>query len=133
MGSKAQANELELLKIKKTVHLWHLFAKVCLSLLRCVTVVAVAYFAWKTIIALAGRQTDANIALSGTFDLKFLANRYASQIIFAIFGSGGVLYGLRQRSLCKKTTKKLKRLEKLEKTVDPDRTSSDFDEFEDDL
>jgi hypothetical protein len=86
------------------------------------------YLVYRIVDSLAGKQTSADIAISGGIDLKFLANRYASQIIFALFGSGGIIYGLRQKRLYTKATDKLRRVEKYERKLDPNRSSSGLDD-----
>lgn len=84
----------------------------------------VFYVTNNSIQSLAGRQTDANIMINGKMDLSLFANRYASQIIFGLFGGGGVFYGLGQRKLYRKAAEKLKRSAALESIHDPHRTSS---------
>ena len=86
------------------------------------------FMVYLSVNALAGKETSADIAVQGGFSVKFLANRYASQIIFALFGSGGIIYGLRQRRLYEKATKKLQRVEKYEKLLDPTRSSSGLED-----
>src|SRR2546423_2826433 len=57
--------------------------------------------------ALAGKATVAHINLTG----RMLTNKYFADIVFFLFGIGGIGYGHYQRKLFRKTTNKLKRLE----------------------
>lgn len=84
--------------------------------------VGVMYMVYLSINALAGQHTDANINTS--FSLKIFASRYVADIAFFIFGCGGIGYGYGQNRLYKKVAVKLKRLDGIEKKVDPNRTSS---------
>jgi hypothetical protein len=71
---------------------------------------------------LAGKETDASF--SAIVDVKFIANRYFRETVFAGIGFFGTLYGYSQRRLYKKVVEKLKRMEKLEEIIDPNRSSS---------
>ena len=128
MASKKAQVELEQLKLDQSVIRWRYVSAILLTLIRWAGVVGFMYLVYRTVDSLAGKQTSADIAISGGLDLKFLANRYASQIIFGLFGGGGVLYGLRQKRLYKKATDKLRRVEKYERQLDSNRSSSGLDD-----
>jgi hypothetical protein len=77
---------------------------------------AVFLFSYWMVDSLAGKQTFANIGVSVLFDSRTLA---------IIFGGGGVVYGLAERRLRKKTVKRFQpRIKELEQLLDPNRTSS---------
>lgn len=97
-------------------------AKIIHAIIRGATVVGVAWCVFLTFDRLAGRQTDAKII----FDLSFMANKYASQFIFSLFGVGGCGYGWSQRRLYKQTAERLKRMKWLEEQIDSNRTSSEL-------
>jgi hypothetical protein len=120
--------ELEKTKLDYAVLRWRNLSAIALSLIRYCGAVAFMYFVYRTVNCLSGKQTSAEIAVNGGLSLKFIASRYFSQIVFAIFGSGGILYGQRQKQLYKKATKKLQRLEKYERNIDPNRSSSGLDD-----
>lgn len=80
-----------------------------------------AYFSIK---ALSGKATTADINVRGGATVRLYANRYFADAAFFLFGTGGVIYGHFQRRLYRRTTAKLKRLEKYEKMLDPNRSSS---------
>jgi hypothetical protein len=72
---------------------------------------------------LAGKSTLANFGLFLIGDLK--ANNVVSHLIMAMFGAGGVTYGLRERSQKRKEVKRLgSRVVDLERRFDPKRSSS---------
>lgn len=77
------------------------------------------YCADHIVASLAGKTTSSNIAFSFITDLKM--NQFFSYVI----GGGGVVYGLSQRSLRRKTTERLHgRIQELETRIDPGRSSS---------
>lgn len=92
--------------------------------LRCVVFCVLGFFGWQCIEALAGKKTDAQIDVAGAFDLRFFASRYAAHIVFGLLGVGGVGYGYSQRRLYRQSVLKLKRLEKYETQLDPNRSGS---------
>src|SRR2546423_203406 len=118
MASKKPQVELEQLKLDRSLIRWRHLSLILLTLIRWAGVVGFMYLVYRTVDSLAGKKTSADIAISGGLDLKVLANRYASQIIFALFGSGGILYGLRQKRLYSKASDKLRRVEKYERKLD---------------
>ena len=76
-------------------------------------------YGYLSIQALAGQETNSKIILQLLSDLKI--NQYLSYVI----GGGGFAYGYAQRRLKKQTIIKLHdRIEKLEKGLDPKRSSS---------
>jgi len=75
---------------------------------------------------LSGKETDATF--SAAVDIKLIANRYFREIVFALIGFSGTVYGYSQRRLYKKAVKKLKRMETLEEIIDPNRSSTGLEE-----
>jgi hypothetical protein len=73
--------------------------------------------------AFAGRSTLANFGIFLIADLK--VNKVFSHIVLGLFGIGGVGYGVNERRLRRKVIKQSGgRIAKLEKRLDPKRTSS---------
>lgn len=81
--------------------------------------VAMTYYAYRAVGMLAGHTTNTDIGI------KILANVRSS--VAWIFGTGGTVYGLRQRKLRRDAIEQLSdRREKYERLHDPNRTSSDL-------
>ena len=120
--------ELEKTKLDYAVLRWRNLSMIVLSMVRWCGAVCFMYYVYRTVNCLAGKQTSADIALAGGLNFKFIASRYFSQIVFAFFGGGGILYGSRQKALYKKASEKLRRLEKYERSFDPNRSSSGLDD-----
>ncbi len=98
-------------------------ASIANNLIRWAGLGVIAYFAYRSIDALAGKETTANVMVN------FLASIKANQWAAWIAGGGGTIYGLRQRSLRRKTIARLqKRNTDLESKIDPNRTSSGLTE-----
>lgn len=94
-------------------------ASVARELVRWVGIGTVAFFAYKSIVVLAGKTTSSNIVFSLLTDLK------ANQYFGLIFGGGGILYGYKQKKLRKKTVERLQsRIQVFEKDIDDRRSSS---------
>lgn len=69
--------------------------------------------------ALAGKDTKASVLL------QFLTNLPVRDIIFAVFGAGGVTWGARERHLRRKHTARLAdQNQELESQLDPHRSTS---------
>ncbi len=82
-------------------------------------VVWVAYYLKDALIAFAGKHTDANLVFS------VLANLQADRWFAYLFGVVGGGYGLAERGLKRRTTRRLTaRTAELELRLDPTRTSS---------
>jgi hypothetical protein len=78
-----------------------------------------AWCTWGIAAALSGEHTTADIAFRAALDMR--ADQYAAYIL----GGGGVIYGIRERRLRRKTTSRLtERTASLEKRIDPNRTST---------
>ena len=120
MARKPEADAKYLLD--RSIIRWRAISAILLAGIRWSAMCVIAYWAYRSIESLAGQQTFAQFI--GTLDMKFLANRYASQIIFAIFGVGGVGYGVRAKRLHDKVVDKLRRLEEYERLADENRTGS---------
>jgi hypothetical protein len=87
----------------------------------CVGIVAWCFL--QAIRALAGQQTHAQIGIG------ILGNVQVSQGIFALFGAGGIVYGLRERTLRRNTIgRHAKKMQDLERQYDPIRGTSGLDE-----
>ncbi len=83
--------------------------------------VAIAYWVHADIIALAGKQTLAQIGLSFMGDIK------VSDAVAYIFGAAGAGYGIAERTLRRKTIARLTdEGRRLEQMVDQHRTSSNL-------
>jgi len=81
--------------------------------------VVIAYFAYKSIEVLAGRNTTADIGLKLLGDIKI------SEAVAWIFGVGGIGYGVSQRKLRRDSIARLApRAKELEEARDPHRSSS---------
>ena len=94
-------------------------ASIINNLIRWGGVVGVSYFIFLSIEALAGETTAADIGINLLADVRL------SEVFAVLFGGGGVIYGIRQRSLRRSAVERLQgRVKKLEKQEDPGRTSS---------
>lgn len=81
-----------------------------------------AFCAWKSVQALAGKETLAKIFV------QVFANATFSQVVTSTLGGSGVVYGLYQRRIARKVVKRYgSRLANLESAIDPERTSSNLD------
>jgi hypothetical protein len=95
------------------------FASVANNLIRWGGLVAIFYFIYRSIGALAGNTTVANIGLTVFGDVKL------SDVFGYVFGGSGVAYGLAQKRLRRNKTHYLQgRIKDLETKLDPQRTSS---------
>lgn len=87
-----------------------------------VSAACIAFVAWcgKDVVAsLAGLQTNAHIVVDVLGRVEVAATLMIS------FGAAGVLYGLQQRSLRRRTVRRLQaRIQEFERRTDPRRTSS---------
>lgn len=81
--------------------------------------VLIARYGYYAVVALAGKQTVAEIAL------KFLASLTISKTLCLGAASGGVAWGATERKLRKQTIRtKARRIKELEERIDPERSSS---------
>ena len=89
------------------------------NLVRWGGLVAIAYFTYLSVTALAGQRTIADIGI------KFLADVRVSEALAWLFGGSGIAYGLRQRKLRRDTVERIQgRVQRFETNVDPRRTTS---------
>jgi hypothetical protein len=89
------------------------------SLFKYAAVVACAYFAYRAVAVLAGKQTLASVGL------RVLGNVQVSQGVCAVLTGGSILYGVGQRQLRHRAVKRLgKGLSLAEKMIDKGRSSS---------
>lgn len=81
----------------------------------------IAYWAYRVVDTLAGRTTLADIGI----DVSVIANENVGQLLAWLTGAGGIIYGLAQRRLRRRTIHRLQgRIRDLETQIDPGRTSS---------
>jgi len=82
-------------------------------------IAAIFYFIYLSIAVLAGQTTFASIGIT------ILGNVTLSQSVAWIFGASGMIYGVNERRLRKKTVAKFQpRITELEKLIDAGRSSS---------
>ena len=96
-------------------------ANVINNFIRWFGICVIAYFAFRSIDALSGENTTADIGI------KLFADVRLSEVFAYLFGGGGVIYGLRQSSLRRNTVERLQgRIKHFEQQHDPNRTSSEL-------
>jgi hypothetical protein len=79
---------------------------------------------WQAIVALAGRETSANIWV-GFWTNVFGSHLATTCVLAFMVGVGGTLYGLVERRSRQRNTARLSgRIEQLEKHIDPGRSTS---------
>lgn len=83
------------------------------------------YFGWyRSVEKLAGHQTQANVLV------QFLSSEKVFCLLAAFTGGAGIAYGVRQKRLRRRTIDHLAPIKaENEQRSDPNRESSDFDEF----
>jgi hypothetical protein len=87
--------------------------------LKFAAVVMCVRYGYLSVVALAGKSTFADVGF------RILGNLKISEGISYIFGAGGILYGVGQRRLRRRNIERIVPLKnKLEKILDPNRTSS---------
>jgi hypothetical protein len=92
---------------------------VVLTAIRFGGVVLPFYFLYLTVAVLAGKSTSANIGI------KMLTSLTMTETVGYGLGTAGVVYGLRERKLRRDKTEYLQeRITKLERQLDPERSSS---------
>jgi hypothetical protein len=85
--------------------------------------VGIARYGYLSIAVLAGKQTFADIVM------RVIANVKVSQWIAYLFGVGGVLYGVGERTLRRRTIRRITEdKNNLERKMHPGRTSSNLTE-----
>ena len=95
------------------------FAAVLTHLITWVGISVLGFFLYRSVDALAGEQTTADIGL------KLVGNLKLSEVFAYLFGGGGVAYGVQQKRLRKDEVERLQdRVIKLETAIDPKRSSS---------
>jgi hypothetical protein len=95
------------------------FTAVVQSLIMWGALVWICYFVYLSILALAGRETQANIAINLMAQLKL------QYTLPYMVGTGGVAYGYFQRRLRKKRVAEMaEHISRLETHIDPNRSSS---------
>lgn len=87
--------------------------------LTCSTAIGIAWIVYMCVLALAGKETDANVALS------VLGNVSIANGLLASAGASGAAYGLYERHVRKTTVERMSgRIHELEKEIDPKRSTS---------
>lgn len=87
------------------------------------SLVLIARYGFLATASLAGKQTVADIAM------RFLGSLAVSKSIAYILGGGGVIYGIGQRQLRRKSIRRItKDKNDAERLIDPGRTSSELTE-----
>ncbi|MBI1346789.1 hypothetical protein GC163_10935 [bacterium] len=126
MANKQKKSRAELeseLKVLRNANYYLAIASVINNLLRWGGLVAISYFIYCSVDALAGESTVADIGV------KFNSKISISEVLAWIFGIGGVGYGWRQNDLRSVTIERLQgRIRELETGFDPQRTSSNLNE-----
>lgn len=98
-------------------------ASILNNLIRWGGLVAIAYFLYRSVDALAGERTIADIGVN--FNTKISV----SEVLAWIFGISGIGYGYRQNDLRCTTIERLQgRIRELETHIDPQRTSSNLNQ-----
>lgn len=111
-------NKAELKFIRQSRNI-HAIVSLGGNLFRYTALVAVFYYIYLCVAALAGKTTLANIGIN------VLANVKISEVVAWLFGGSGVIFGLNQRRLRRKTIEHVQtRNIMLEQRLDPNRTSS---------
>lgn len=115
--NKAQLQaENKMLRESKVAEGWITIGQ---SVVRWAAIVFIIRYAYLAIVALAGKQTDADIGVN------FLADINVAVALAWSVAAAGTVYGLRQNKLRKDTVERLQqRIQSLEQQVDPKRTSS---------
>ena len=107
------------LKVVKNSRTTEAATSIVQALIKYGTVAWIAHEAYLAIVVLSGKHTFADIGI------RFLAEIPVSIGIAWVLAVGAVLYGLRQNKLRKDTVERLQnRIQSLEKTIDPGRSSS---------
>ena len=117
-SSKPPKTELEyVLSLKR----WDTFAELGRSAIQWGALVFIAYFSYKGVDVLAGRNTFAQIGIN------VLGNLTVSRGIIALLTASGWAYGLGQRRLRRKNIQRLATAKnEVEKRIDKNRTSSNL-------
>lgn len=123
--SKAEllAENKELRKSKLTSSI----TEIVVALIRYGTIALCAYFLFSSmsevVVALSGKATNADILVN------FLGNLRFSNSIAALFGFGGITYGVIERKERQKMIQRQHgRIKEIEKRIDPKRSSSNIAE-----
>ena len=120
--SKTENNVDTELEIRRIEARTDMVISVSSNLFKCVTIVLVAYFAYRSIDSLAGEITDANFIV-GLFSDKYFAN-----VVCILAAVSGILYGRKQSKLRKDVVERFHKYMKNEElAVDPNRSSSHMD------
>jgi hypothetical protein len=106
-------------RLKKIALITETLSAICSGFCKWGGFAFIAYCLWQTAAALSGEETSANIVFRAALDMK--VDQYAAYL----FGGGGIIYGIRERRLRRKTIARLtERTESLERRIDTNRTSS---------
>lgn len=106
-------------EIRLSFHRVDAIVSVAKTLIKYAALVACTFFVYKSVAALAGKETLASIGLN------ILGNVKVSDGVLYVLTGGSIAYGLGERSLRRRNIKRLTpRSIELEKRLDPNRTSS---------
>ena len=95
------------------------FVSLGLQLIKWTGLVVISYFAYRSVAALAGRRTAADIGID------LLGSIRISEGLAWVLGGGGTAYGLYQRKLKRDTIERLQsRIQQQELAADPRRSTS---------
>lgn len=93
------------------------------SLLKYGSISSVAYYAFRTIKELAGKNTFAELTFNSA--INWIANDYMASALGLVFGFSGIYYGVREARLRKDAIERLSVYqERYERELDPKRSSS---------
>ena len=106
--------------------------KVVTTLIKYGVFLGIAYYGWRSIDSLAGKNTTADISVNGSAGLdipgtSILAWPVLAAVLGIAIGGAGLLYGHHQRKLRGDTVERLQdRIKELESAIDPNRSSSNL-------
>ena len=120
MPSKKTAAELRLEnKILRQSRIVESVTTIVTTGLKCAMLVLIFRYLYLSIDVLAGKTTVASVLLN------FLGSLTVSKTLAYLFGGTGVVYGIAERQVRRKTIKRIGgRIKLLEMMIDPDRSSS---------
>ena|ERR1700690_4403023 len=117
----AENKELRRTKLTSSV------TEIVIALVRYSAIVVCVYFVSSAVgtavVTLAGKTTNANVLVN------FLGNLTISNAVATLFGGGGIAYGIVERRQRQKMIQRQHgRIKKIEKQIDPNRSSSNITE-----
>ena len=123
MGQKSRAELQAEIRTLKGVKMTEGLVSVANNVIQWAGIVAVSYFIYRGVEALAGQRTLADISVS------FLGSWEISTVLAWTLATGGIIYGRKQRNLRRDTVQRLQgRIKELELNIDSRRSSSKLTE-----